>query len=1024
MRKKYLSALLFGALLVTSAGTFTSCKDYDDDINNLQEQVDQQKSLADKLTAVETSIKNLESAQTEANNAVKAAQEAADKAQQAGDSALAAAEEAKLAAAKAQEAAIEAAQKDLNSLKEELVAMINAGDAANSEAIQAVNVEMTTIKGQIEALMAFQSTTEATLKSLTEADAALATQIGELEVKVEENALAIGKLEAAIKAQETALETYKSSNDAEISSLKTELSDLKSKIDDLTSDTGNIAGLTQEIETLKSTVTDLNNKISKINESLAVLYTAVYEGVTGVSFYTGQFVDDNSLWNLLNNITLQTSPAVRTWTFGEGDVEEPVKFVKGEKINLEHKVMVRVSPANAVINPENIQIIDTKCNDLVAQGLIKIKEVKAYDDVMTRASVASNGLYNITFELGENYSDEAWKEATQFNEDLRTFAVSIKCDYKDAEGNVNVRNVVSEYAMTFNEPTAIDMNATLGFKVNDRHVNYINNRQSSENPEYIWKNGVAAEPIYEGNDMNVIEADYRTGYSLLPVVANKSFEVQLDDATMETATYFYVVVDYGCVSTDDEDSELIAWKAIEEKTTGINKMYSVAETKGKAEISINYDNLNDAIGFRVFAVNSDGTLVDPDGRSFYVQVGEESQEITGISTNISAITKESDFIPVSIPKVSSYNYETLDTENKINDNITQRNVFTLSYYDADKNIVSLTLGDASSWEKVKYIKVKFNDELDILDDYAYQGKLTIYGDNGREVASLNITATKKLPTDAPEDFSPKTNQIVSGLYTCYVLPVDDGNGVNNGKMNLGNVFNGLDDKNYEFTFAGSKLGANQKVEDLVVKYNNTTNGYVLNVDKSFVGKADLHKSTVKYSYGMISYVLNKDGQIENKEHKVNVSIDGATSFNTKYACVYDVQSWSWVNTKAQPINNTLIYGIDNGGNETLATSKVQGSNSYDNLTYGVTLDKPVHKGYLTYKSIALYSKKNGSINLASANEYFVPTLDTNSGMIAFTLNSKATTPTADVPSVLRIIYTDMFGHDEVIDLDITIKKDK
>ena len=39
MRKKYLSALLFGALLFASAGTFTSCKDYDDDINNLQEQI-------------------------------------------------------------------------------------------------------------------------------------------------------------------------------------------------------------------------------------------------------------------------------------------------------------------------------------------------------------------------------------------------------------------------------------------------------------------------------------------------------------------------------------------------------------------------------------------------------------------------------------------------------------------------------------------------------------------------------------------------------------------------------------------------------------------------------------------------------------------------------------------------------------------------------------------------------------------------------------------------------------------------
>ena len=39
MRKKYLSALLFGALLVASTGTFTSCKDYDDDISNLQTQI-------------------------------------------------------------------------------------------------------------------------------------------------------------------------------------------------------------------------------------------------------------------------------------------------------------------------------------------------------------------------------------------------------------------------------------------------------------------------------------------------------------------------------------------------------------------------------------------------------------------------------------------------------------------------------------------------------------------------------------------------------------------------------------------------------------------------------------------------------------------------------------------------------------------------------------------------------------------------------------------------------------------------
>ena len=55
MRKKYLSALLFGALLVTSAGTFTSCKDYDDEINNLQTQIDK---VAADLADLAEQIKN------------------------------------------------------------------------------------------------------------------------------------------------------------------------------------------------------------------------------------------------------------------------------------------------------------------------------------------------------------------------------------------------------------------------------------------------------------------------------------------------------------------------------------------------------------------------------------------------------------------------------------------------------------------------------------------------------------------------------------------------------------------------------------------------------------------------------------------------------------------------------------------------------------------------------------------------------------------------------------------------------
>ena len=49
MRKKYLSALLFGALLFASTGTFTSCKDYDDDIDNLQTQITENANAIAKL---------------------------------------------------------------------------------------------------------------------------------------------------------------------------------------------------------------------------------------------------------------------------------------------------------------------------------------------------------------------------------------------------------------------------------------------------------------------------------------------------------------------------------------------------------------------------------------------------------------------------------------------------------------------------------------------------------------------------------------------------------------------------------------------------------------------------------------------------------------------------------------------------------------------------------------------------------------------------------------------------------------
>lgn len=51
MNKKFLSAILFGALMVGSTGTFTSCKDYDDDIDGLEQRMDAVEKLVNDLKA-------------------------------------------------------------------------------------------------------------------------------------------------------------------------------------------------------------------------------------------------------------------------------------------------------------------------------------------------------------------------------------------------------------------------------------------------------------------------------------------------------------------------------------------------------------------------------------------------------------------------------------------------------------------------------------------------------------------------------------------------------------------------------------------------------------------------------------------------------------------------------------------------------------------------------------------------------------------------------------------------------------
>ena len=147
MNKKFLSAILFGALMVTSTGTFVSCKDYDDDIDSLQEQIDKKASLtemeskiatmqSDLATCKSTCEANLTAAKKELNEAIAAAKAAAAEANSAATAVDKTAAEAKAAAAEAQAVAAEAKV---------------AAEQAKLDAIAAAEAKVAELKAELEA---------------------------------------------------------------------------------------------------------------------------------------------------------------------------------------------------------------------------------------------------------------------------------------------------------------------------------------------------------------------------------------------------------------------------------------------------------------------------------------------------------------------------------------------------------------------------------------------------------------------------------------------------------------------------------------------------------------------------------------------------------------------------------------------------------------------------------------------------------------------------------------------------------
>ena len=145
MKRKFVKVMFFGALALSTV-TYVGCKDYDDDIDNLQEQINKLATKEDMTSQIATLQAALDAAKTEAAAAKASAEQAVAKANSAESTATEAekaAAQAALDAANAKAEAIKAAQDEVAKVKAELEAAIDSKFEAEKEALAKTISELT-----------------------------------------------------------------------------------------------------------------------------------------------------------------------------------------------------------------------------------------------------------------------------------------------------------------------------------------------------------------------------------------------------------------------------------------------------------------------------------------------------------------------------------------------------------------------------------------------------------------------------------------------------------------------------------------------------------------------------------------------------------------------------------------------------------------------------------------------------------------------------------------------------------------
>ena len=1052
MKRKYFSALLMGALTIASVSTFTSCKDYDDDIDNLQNQIKDLAS-ADQLQQKVTELQGLIT--TNSTN-IKDVQEAVKKAQ----------------------AAAEAAQTAANqkATLEDLKKLLAEGDYASKEYVNKAD-------GIIEAALKALETgkVEELVKAVKEAQDAAAAAKATADKAIEE----AGNAGAALEKAQAAATTAQEAKDA--------LAELQNSI----------GGGYSETTTVKDAITSIdvllkadNTGLDALNTRLKVIEDALKSGddTTGLATrleniesalknIIGQFstmVTDVQLFNIAQpnytgfNRTLnfvQAAEQANVFPAEANVTDKQLKFEKGKYYAGEDSLLIRVSPVDAELTPSSISLLNSQGKEL--DDIIDVKEVHRYKELLygyTRAGGVNSGLWVVKFkakDLGDNFKAAAETEVYGQPRSI-LYAVAVKNTYNttDKAEEASTRRVTSEYGIDLNTTPA---EPAWDFTVNETPISWIHNRYvKTESVEWTdqttgyhaktyaqeltWLDNdkPATKVILTGDDQNAEDrtghtsgnwndgVDNRQAYSILAVEKGQPITIDFGNTERKGIKGFYVTLDEK-FAQESAPSELNAWNSYTFENVGYKNQPAKLFEGSKGTITIKDMNnvKGDVIGFRVHAVNYDGTLTDPDGRSFYVAVGDVkttknlgNSDLTWNETNNkfeSTVVLPADFSSYDFDSFNGWQIAGADESG----NTPSWNDFTVKYYAEDGSEVP------SLNNTVKSVKFILNDPMQFIDGATYKVTTTLtksISTATAEVCTINASFTKKMPTDAPtfnyrDGFTKNPEYIIPAGGDYSVWASNKG-----GTFDLRNIliinnnttWNGVDlfdEANagvFTFNVAGGTYnnGNLDKAEATGWRYIMAVNN---SGEKNLVDNSTERTIKANYNYFNISKRKENGSWITG-----NYPVPSTSSEKIVYC--------SWMKTFELDVNKTGMKWSDNNKVTWKATSGANTKLYFNKLAVKVKDINllPVKTGvngstmdtFLASNALAVVEGKYGEIWTTSTdgkqiNPYFSASIDATG--ITLTQNSQSVIPSGVKGGKIHFTVKDCFGNVKPITLDFQIQ---